>query len=354
MQGELREVPVENCLTEGDFNTRSGGVGDVTDLAESIKAGGVKEPLLGKDRENSKGDVEIYAGNRRLAAAIKAGLKTVPVIVSRRRTLTRKDMLVANITENVIRKNLNPVDEARGFHRLQEEHSMSITEICASLGVKKTFVQDRLALLQLKPVVLAALQDDSISIQSALEIDRLPVEKQEKFVNIAMDLKGRKLKSLVDKELEKLQKKIEGVETRSSNKDPDAAVITEHVRTIKKASSLICGGLGYDKEQLEAVKGVNYRALGPDDLGIVAKFMDDCADQVEDDISYNDKALAELVETVNGGIRKIVDGPVFREGLIHLLRTRAEAKAMEASPDKPKVTLAIMREVIGEYFEPSK
>jgi ParB family chromosome partitioning protein len=354
MQGELREVPVENCIVEGDFNTRSGGVGDVTDLAESIKAGGVKEPLLGKDRENSNGDVEIYAGNRRLAAAIQAGLKTVPVVVSRRRALTRKDMLVANITENVIRKNLNPVDEARGFHRLQEEHSMSISEICASLGVKKDFVQDRLALLKLQAVVLAALQDDSISIQSAVEIDRLPVEKQEKFVNIAMDLKGRKLRSLVDKELEKIQRKIEGVDTKSTPKDPDAAVVTEHVRAIRKASSLLCNGLGYEKEQAEAVKAVNYRALGPDDLGVIAKFMDDCADQVEDDIAYNDKAMAELVEAVNGDGSKVIDGPVFREGLLAVIRSRAEMKAREVSPDKPRVTLTVMREVIGEFFEVSK
>jgi len=349
MQGELREVLVENCIVDGDFNTRSGGVGDVTDLVESIKAGGVKEPLLGKDRENSNGDVEIYAGNRRLAAAIKAGLKTVPVIVSRRRALTRKDMLVANITENVIRKNLNPVDEARGFHRLQEEHSMSIVEICGGLGVKRVFVQDRLALLQLQPVVLAALQEDSISIQSAMEIDRLPIGKQEKFVGIAADLKGKKLKSLVDKELEKLQKKLEGVE-KSPQKDPDAAVVTEHVRTIKKASALLCNGLGYAKEQAEAVKSVNYRTLGPDDLCVVAKFLDDCADQVEDDIAYNDKAMAELVEAVNGDGSKVIDGPVFREGLLSVIRARAETKAREVSPDKPRVTLAVMRGVIGEFF----
>lgn len=354
MNGELREVPVENCIVEGDFNTRSGGVGDVTDLAESIKAGGVKEPLLGKDRENSKGEVEIYAGNRRLAAALQVGLKTVPVVVSRRRALTRKDMLVANITENVIRKNLNPVDEARGFHRLQEEHSMSITEICGSLGVKKDFVQDRLALLKLQAVVLSALQDDSISIQSAMEIDRLPVEKQEKFVGIARDLKGKKLRNLVDKELEKIQRKIEGVDKPSTQKDPDAAVVTEHVRTIRKASSLLCNGLGYKKEQAEAVKGVNYRALGPDDLGVVAKFMDDCADQVEDDIAYNDKAMAELVEAVNGDGRRVIDGPEFREGLLSIVRARAETLAREASPDRPRVTLSIMRGVIKEFFEASK
>jgi len=349
MQGELREVPIELCVVDDLFNTRTKGIGDVSELVESIKDSGVLVALMGKDRENPKGEVEIYAGYRRLAAAAIAGLKVVPVMVRKRRAMTRKDMLLDNICENVQRRDLNPVDEARAFYRLQEEYGMSVAEVCTSLGLKKKFVTDRLDLLRLQSVVLKALQAEEISVQAAIEIDRLPQNKQEKFVGIAREFRGAKLKAMVQKELDKIQQKLDGIEKEKS-KSPDAAVITEHVRTIKKASSVVCVGLGYSAEEAEAVKSVNYRSLGPDDLGVMAKLLDDCADQVEDDIPINDTAKAELIEAVNSS-RGIKGTDEIKSLWVQFLISQAMQKAREINPEKPKVTLALMRDIIGQVFE---
>lgn len=347
MLGELREVPISLCIVDQNFNTRSQGVGDVSELAESIKAIGIEQPLLGKDRENTKGEIEIYAGYRRLAAAAIAGLEAVPVMVTKRRAMTRKDMLKANITENLNRRDLNPVDEARAFYRLQEEHGVSIDEMCDTMGLKTSFILDRLDLLKLTPVVLNALQFDEITIQAAKEIDRLPLDKQEKFVEIAKSFRGTKLRALVEKELDKIQQKLDGIDRKERTQD--AADIVEHVRTIRKASSVVCTGLGYDEDQTKAVKHVNFKALGSDDLRVVAKLIDDCADRVEDEVLVNDKVYEELIETSN--TKELATTDRVKSLWVQMAYDEAKRIAVEVNPDKPRITLAIMRKVLKDLYQ---
>jgi len=294
MTQELKNIAIDLCIATEEFNTRTKGVGDLTDLAASIAAVGVREPLLGKDKENNGGHVEIYAGFRRLEAAKLAGLTEVPVLVSPRRSITKQFMLELNLTENLQRENLNPIDEALGFARLQDSFNLSTDEICAKLGVKKQRVENRFRLLKLGEVVREAVHEGRITVVSALEIDRLPEDKQSKYVGIAESLTGPKLKSLVTKELEKLQKTIEGTEKKEPVQE-NSSVIVEHIRSIKQSISVICQGLGYSDVELFRVRDVNFRVLETEDLGIVAKLLDDCSGCVEgeadDDVTYEDKEV---------------------------------------------------------------
>lgn len=358
MAAELMQVPIEKCVADDEFNTRKRGVGDLTELTDSIKALGVKEPLLGKAKENNDGHVEIFAGFRRLEAAKAAELTTVPVLVHKRREVTRKDMLLINVTENIQRQDLNAVDEAYAMERLQHDHKMSTDDICSKLGVKKARVQARFRLLKLQAIVRDAVHDGRITINAALEIDRLPVEKQPKFVDHAEELSGNKLVQLINKELDKIQKKIEGAEKKTKEKDSSSAAMIENIKLIKKSSSVVCDGIGYDEESKAKVKSVGYRNLEPDDVQTMAKFFDDLADLVPEEIDMNEKAQEEIVSIVESGgdnKNKMYDteSPAFRAGLKKLIEERAQELAKEKSEGtgkRAKVTYALAREAIDEFF----
>jgi ParB/RepB/Spo0J family partition protein len=361
-EGTLVQVEIGMITADTEFNTRQKGLGDLTDLIESIKSVGIKEPLLGKTDPSGEG-VEIYAGFRRLEAAKQAGLEFVPVIVVPRTNITKKQMLLFNIVENVHREDLNPVDEAAAYARLQQDHQMSTDDIASSLGVKKSRVERRFVLLKMADVVREAVHDGRISIASALEIDRLPKEKQGKFVEIAEELGGVKLKGMVTKELEKLQAKIEATEKAPKEpKSVDPADITDRIRRVNKASNSICNWLGYDIEKIDRVKAIDYHAVDPDDLGVFVELMEDLTSKVPADIDFNEKASDFLVTTVDSlGAKEALElnteSPVFRAWLTAAVGDHARELAVERSQGsgkRPKVTYAIAEEAAMNFFRKSE
>ena len=356
--GALREVPIECVIADPEFNTRQRGLGDLMDLTESIKCIGIKEPLLGKEG-TTEHMVEIYAGFRRLESARIAGLTTVPVLVVPRKDITKKQMLLFNVTENVQREDLNPVDEAQAYARLQSEHSMSTEDIAASLGIKRRRIEKRFALLKLEPVIRDAVHEGRIAVSAALEIDRLPREKQGKFLEIAEELSSKKLELLVNKELEKIQKKIEGVESEpKESKESDPASMVENIRKITKSSSVLCKILDYDTEASDRVKVVNYRPLDVDDLIVVSRFFEDLVAKEPPDVDINDKASKEIVEAVetlenNLNLTLDVNSPVFRNALTSAIGNLARDLALEESAGsgkRPKITFAIAEKAIEMFF----
>lgn len=350
---EMKDIAIDKIVFAEDFNPRT-ELGDLSDLVASIQSVGVREPILVKDRENAEGEVEVFAGFRRLAASREAGQKTVPCLVHPRRSITRQMMLMLNMTENVHREDLNPVDEARGYEKLQKEHGMTPDEISEKLGVKKGRVTQRMRLLKLSDVVKEAVLYGKITVKAALEIDRLPKERQGKFVTTAEDLQGARLKALVDKELEKIHKAADRPE-KTEAAPADSAAVTELVRGIKKSGAVMCNGLGCEQEEAERFKSVNWRLLEIDDLKSVATVLDKCADAVPDDIDVNDKAEAEITEIVGGrkGFELDVESPVVRHALIASIRARAIQIAAEKAVDgkRPRVTFAIAEEAIAEFFD---
>lgn len=352
MAQELQQVEIDRCVVTEEFNTRTKGLGDLTDLTASIKAVGIQEPLLGKNKENGKKQIEIYAGFRRLEAAKLAGLKKVPVLVSPRRAVSKQIMLEMNLIENIQRENLNPVDEALGYARLQEDFKMSNEALCAKIGVKKKRIEQRFRLLKLNEVVREALHSGRITIVAALEIDRLPENKQGKYVGIAEELSGTKLQTLINKELDKIQQKIEGTESKEKSEE-NPAVVVEHIRLIRKAGAVMCQGLGYGEEDSARVKDVNFRVLETDDLGVVARLFDDCASHVEEDIEFKEKAEELLVSTIEGSPKLVLDmdAPVVRSTILRAFAGFARELAVDRSKGKrPKVTEKLVKEVLKTFL----
>jgi len=357
MSIKVEEVSIDNCRVDPEFNTRTHGLGDLTGLIESIKSGGIEQPLSGKVSDS--GMVDIFVGFRRFAAAQEAGLSKIPIKLYPRRKVTLKQMLLKNVIENVHRENLNPVDEALAFQRMQTDHKMSTDEICGELGLKKSYIQNRFRLLKLEEIVRDAVHRGRISITSALDIDRLPKDKQKRFVDIAEDMGGQKLTDLIDKELNKIQKKIDtkdGPEDTSPESPVDPNDVAECVRSSKRYVSHLTDALKYSSEESEGIKGVNLRVLELDDLKAVTKFYGDLCDIVEPEIEFNEKAQKEIISTVEGQLNVELDleAPVVRQSLIRSVSERAQeiARVQAGEGKRPRVTYQIAKEAIDEFYDP--
>jgi ParB family transcriptional regulator, chromosome partitioning protein len=131
---------------------------DLAELASSIKAHGIVQPVV--VRSTANGRYEIIAGERRWRAAQRASLHDVPVTIL---DVSDREALELAIVENVQRADLNPVEEARGYQALLEEFQYSQGELGDTIGKSRVHVTNTLRLLKLPPSVLALLEDGTLS-----------------------------------------------------------------------------------------------------------------------------------------------------------------------------------------------
>jgi ParB family chromosome partitioning protein len=117
--------------------------GRLAELAASIQESGIVQPILVRRRGER---YQIIAGERRFRAALAAGLATVPVTV---RDVADEHLLELALVENIQREELNPVEEAQAFHRLQEEFRLTQEDIARRVGRDRTTVANTLRLLRL-------------------------------------------------------------------------------------------------------------------------------------------------------------------------------------------------------------
>ncbi len=130
----------------------------ISALADSIREHGVLQPLL--VRPLAFGGYQIVAGERRWRAARMLGLDEVPVVI---RDLTDLETAQIALIENLQRENLNPIEEAEGFRKLQEDYGMKQDEIAKQVGRSRSAVTNAIRLLQLPEEVQELLVEGSIS-----------------------------------------------------------------------------------------------------------------------------------------------------------------------------------------------
>ncbi|MFA6042773.1 MAG: ParB/RepB/Spo0J family partition protein [Patescibacteria group bacterium] len=127
------------------------------DLVASIKQHGILQPLV--VTETPRG-YELIAGERRLRAAKLANLREVPAIV---RSATNQEKLELALVENLQRRDLNPVERARGYQRMVDEFNLTQDEVAKKVGQSRPVVANGLRILHLPPEMLAALSDGKIA-----------------------------------------------------------------------------------------------------------------------------------------------------------------------------------------------
>jgi ParB family transcriptional regulator, chromosome partitioning protein len=143
------------------------------ELAESIKAQGLMQPILVRPAED--GRHEIVAGERRWRAARMAGLASVPVLV---REISDRQALAAALIENMQREDLNPLEEATGIARLVQEFGLTHAMAADALGKSRTAVSNLLRLLDLAPPVRELLAQGKLDMGHARALLALPAGRQ--------------------------------------------------------------------------------------------------------------------------------------------------------------------------------
>jgi ParB/RepB/Spo0J family partition protein len=138
----VEQVAVER-LSESPVNHRQ-IFGDLSELADSIRTQGVLQPLL--VRPMGKG-LEIVIGHRRFRGSKMAGLKTVPAII---REMTEREVIEAQLVENIAREDVHPLELADGYRRLVDT-GLSVPEAAKRIGLKTSTVFTALKLLDLVP-----------------------------------------------------------------------------------------------------------------------------------------------------------------------------------------------------------
>jgi ParB family chromosome partitioning protein len=172
---QLQQLPVEK-LSPAKDNPRKHGLGNIEDLVASIKSAGIIEPVIATQ---VNGGYEVVAGNRRLEAAKKAGLKVVPTIV---RAYSEAERLEVMVIENLQREDLTFSEEAHAYQRLLEVTGQSQRELAPRLGVSQAHMSKRLSLLRLSAAILAEIDAGKIRLGDAEEIARLENKEDQKVV----------------------------------------------------------------------------------------------------------------------------------------------------------------------------
>lgn len=145
---------------------------ELNELAASIRTHGVIQPLI--VAPNSDGTFILIAGERRLQASQRAGLRMVPVIT---RQANNQEFLELALIENVQREDLNPLEQAEAYRQLVEDFGLSHDSVAKSVGKSRVAVTNTLRLLGLADAVKQALVDGSITEGHARALLALSTQK---------------------------------------------------------------------------------------------------------------------------------------------------------------------------------
>ena len=134
----------------------------LNDLADSIKVHGVIQPITVRKIENNK--YQLIAGERRLRASKLAGKKDVPAFV---RLASDQESIEIALIENIQREDLNPLEIAINYKRLQDECDLTQEQLATRLGKNRSSVTNFIRLLRLPPDIQAGLRDEKITMGHA-------------------------------------------------------------------------------------------------------------------------------------------------------------------------------------------
>ncbi|NPA40373.1 MAG: ParB/RepB/Spo0J family partition protein [Thermodesulfobacteria bacterium] len=191
-------------------------------LVESIKQQGILQPVL--LRETEPGIYECVAGERRVRAAKKAGLKEVPAIV---KELDDETVLIIALIENLQRRDLNPIEEALGYKTLIEKFGYTHEEVAQKVGKDRATVSNLLRLLKLPKEIQEDLIEGRLSVGHAKAILSLNSEELQLKVRDVVVKKG-----LSVRETEKLVAKIQTPVKKEKEPDPDLIYLAEELSKV--------------------------------------------------------------------------------------------------------------------------
>jgi ParB family chromosome partitioning protein len=192
----LRTVPLDEIDANPDQPREVFDPTELDGLAASIKVHGIMSPLIVRREE---GRYILIAGERRLRASALAGLTEVPVLV--REMTSESDSLELALVENLQRSDLDPIESAKGYQRLQQNYGYTQDEVAKKVGKERSTIANALRLLKLPELVLQALREGQISAGHARAL--LPLAGDEAELRrvlsqvIVRDLNVRRVEQMV-------------------------------------------------------------------------------------------------------------------------------------------------------------
>lgn len=153
-------VPIEKIHPNSDQPRRYFDKSNLSDLAASLRARGIIQPLVVRPHPNKKGEFEIVAGERRWRASQIAQIHQLPVVV---REFSNEDVLEVAIIENIQRADLNPMEEAAGYRQLMDKFGHTQDQMAQALGKSRPHIANYLRLLVLPEYVQGLVVKGKIS-----------------------------------------------------------------------------------------------------------------------------------------------------------------------------------------------
>jgi ParB family chromosome partitioning protein len=178
----------------------------LTELSQSIKKNGIIQPIAVRKNKSSSEPYEIVAGERRWLAAQKAGLHEVPITIL---DLNDSETLEVAIVENIQREDLNIVEEAKGYKRLNEEFGYDQDKIANMMSKSRSHISNTLRLLNLPKDIIAMLEQGELTAGQARPLIGMPNAS-----SIAEEIVAKKLSA---RSIENIKKK----NTKSFTVDPN-------------------------------------------------------------------------------------------------------------------------------------
>ena len=226
---------------------------DLEELTTSIKEQGVIQPIIVRPSKSSEASYEIVAGERRWLASQNAGLHEVPVVIL---NIDDVKSLELSIVENVQRKDLNVIEEARGYDRLAREFDYRHEKISQFIGKSRSYIANSLRLLTLPSDLLLMVEQGLLSagharclvnLNNSLEIAKIIIKKKlsvRQAEVLVKSYRGKKTKfvSKKDANILTLQQALEekiGLNVIISNKKNNTGKISFDYQDLDQLDKLV-------------------------------------------------------------------------------------------------------------------
>jgi ParB family chromosome partitioning protein len=155
-----RVAPIDMIAPNPEQPRRHFADEELAELAESIRAHGVIQPLIVRPNPDSRPGWQIVAGERRWRAAQQAGLHDLPIVI---KDYTDQQVVEVAIIENIQRADLNPIEEATGYQQLIQRFGHTQETLARSLGRSRSHIANAVRLLSLSSEIRAHVESGALS-----------------------------------------------------------------------------------------------------------------------------------------------------------------------------------------------
>ena len=219
----------------------------LTELSQSIKKNGIIQPIAVRKNKSSSEPYEIVAGERRWLAAQKAGLHEVPITIL---DLNDSETLEVAIVENIQREDLNIIEEAKGYKRLNEEFGYDQDKIAVMMSRSRSHISNTLRLLNLPKDIIAMLEQGELTAGQARPLIGMPNASSIAEEIVAKKLSARSIEGIkkkntksftIDPNIFDAQRDIErsiGLKVRINNKKNNSGKLTIEYKNLEQLELL--------------------------------------------------------------------------------------------------------------------